>query len=161
MVDYSKKYCIMHRKGVINMISMNLKNLRKKSKFTQEEVADKIGVSRQAVAKWENGETVPDINNSFALAELYGVSLDDLVRHSDDKNVLCPSPRGKHVFGIVKIDERGQMVIPKKARDIFHISPGDKIVVLGDEAQGIALLKYEQLKHFVDAIHQAEEDCAE
>lgn len=37
------------------MISMNLKSLRKRHKYTQEEVADKIGVSRQAVAKWENG----------------------------------------------------------------------------------------------------------
>lgn len=45
------------------MISTNLKNLRKKYKYTQEGIADKIGVSRQAVAKWENGETVPDINN--------------------------------------------------------------------------------------------------
>jgi len=44
--------------------------MRKLHRLTQEEVAEKIGVSRQAVAKWENGETVPDIQNCLALAEL-------------------------------------------------------------------------------------------
>ena len=67
------------------MISMNLRKLRKRNKYTQEEIADKIGVSRQAVAKWERGETVPDISNCLALAELYEVTLDDLVNHSSDK----------------------------------------------------------------------------
>ena len=58
-------------RDVKSMINMNLKKLRKKFRYTQEEVAEKIGVSRQAVAKWENGETVPDINNCIALAEFY------------------------------------------------------------------------------------------
>lgn len=66
------------------MISMNLKELRERHKYTQEEVAEKIGVSRQAVAKWESGKTVPDINNCIALAELYEVELDALVGYSKD-----------------------------------------------------------------------------
>lgn len=53
-----------------SMINMNLKELRKAHRFTQEEVAEKINVSRQAVAKWESGETVPDINNCIALSQL-------------------------------------------------------------------------------------------
>ena len=50
-------------------------------------------------------------------------------------------PRGKHLFGNVKVGERGQIVIPKEAREVFDIKPGDKLVVLGDEGQGIALVK--------------------
>lgn len=142
------------------MINMNLKKLRITSKYTQEEVANKIGVSRQAVAKWENGTTVPDINNCIALAELYGILLDDLVNYSDDKEGMGVHPKGKHVFGLVKVGERGQIVIPKKAREMFRILPGDSLVILGDEAQGIALAKYEKLMHFVEAIYQAEE-CKE
>lgn len=139
---------------------MNLKELRKAHRYTQEEVAEKISVSRQAVAKWENGETVPDINNCIALAELYGVTLDDLVNHSKQKNGIGIQPEGKHVFGTVKVGERGQIVIPKKAREIFNICPQDSLLVLGDEAQGIALVKQDKFMHFVEAVYKAKE-CKE
>lgn len=139
---------------------MNLKELRKAHRYTQEEVAEKISVSRQAVAKWENGETVPDINNCIALAELYGVTLDDLVNHSKQKNGIGIQPEGKHVFGTVKVGERGQIVIPKKAREIFIICPQDSLLVLGDEAQGIALVKQDKFMHFVEAAYKAKE-CKE
>lgn len=142
------------------MINMNLKELRKAHRYTQEEVAEKISVSRQAVAKWENGETVPDINNCIALAELYGVTLDDLVNHSKQKNGIGIQPEGKHVFGTVKLGERGQIVIPKKAREIFNICPQDSLLVLGDEAQGIALVKQDKFMHFVEAAYKAKE-CKE
>lgn len=136
---------------------MNLKNLRKMHRFTQEEIADKIGVSRQAVAKWENGETVPDINNCVALAELYGVALDDLVNYSDDQGDIGIRPKGKHIFGLVKVGERGQIVIPKQARDIFNICPGDRLLMLGDEAQGIAIVKSEGYLQFAQDIFNAKE----
>lgn len=139
---------------------MNLKELRKAHRYTQEEVAEKISVSRQAVAKWENGETVPDINNCIALAELYGVTLDDLVNHSKQKNGIGIQPEGKHVFGTVKVGERGQIVIPKKAREIFNICPQDSLLVLDDEAQGIALVKQDKFMHFVEAAYKAKE-CKE
>lgn len=142
------------------MISMNLKSLRKINKYTQEEIADKIGVSRQAVAKWENGETVPDINNCRALAELYGVSLDDLVNFSEEKEKIGIGPKGKHIFGMVRVGDRGQIVIPKKAREIFNISAGDLLLVLGDEAQGIAIMKSEGILRFASAIFKAQE-CVE
>lgn len=55
----------------------------------------------------------------------------------------------KHIFGVVKVGEKGQIVIPKKARDIFDIKPGDNLLVLGDEEKGIALVKVE---YFADAV---------
>lgn len=61
-------------------------------------------------------------------------------------------PQGKHIFGVVKVGERGQIVIPKKAREIFGIQPGDELLVLGDEAQGLALAKNEKFLNMVDAI---------
>ncbi len=48
---------------------------------------------------------------------------------------------GKHIFGTVKVGERGQIVIPKKAREVFSIHPGDTLLVLGDEKRGIAIVK--------------------
>lgn len=54
--------------------------------------------------------------------------------------------KGKHMFGSVKVGERGQIVIPKEAREIFGIKPGDLLLVLGDEARGIALVKADDIK---------------
>ena len=50
-----------------SMISRNLKSLRKKNQYTQEEIAEKINVSRQSVAKWENWESNPDIESCITL----------------------------------------------------------------------------------------------
>ncbi len=49
--------------------------------------------------------------------------------------------KGKHFFGTVKVGEKGQIVIPKEARNIFDIKPGDYLLVLGDEEQGIGIVK--------------------
>jgi AbrB family looped-hinge helix DNA binding protein len=106
-------------------------------------VAEYIGVSRQAVAKWERGESLPDILNCEALADLFEVSLTDLVRHDAQKEGMPIPPRNKHIFGVVTLGERGQIVLPKKARDTLNLQPGDTLVVLGDTSpltKGIALI---------------------
>lgn len=54
-------------------------NARKRKGFSQEEVAEKLGVSRQTISKWELDETLPDIHQAKKLAVLYGLSLDELV----------------------------------------------------------------------------------
>ena len=97
-------------------IARNLSALRQLNKFSQEEVAERIGVSRQAVAKWEAGQSAPDILNCDALAKLYDVELDDLVHYDPERSGGGIPPRGKHIFGIVRVGERGQIVLPKQAR---------------------------------------------
>ncbi len=57
----------------------SLLNARKSKGLTQEAAAEKLGVSRQTVSKWETGETLPDIRQSKRLAALYGVTLDELI----------------------------------------------------------------------------------
>ncbi|MFY9394731.1 MAG: helix-turn-helix transcriptional regulator, partial [Halanaerobiales bacterium] len=94
-------------------IAANLRFLRNRNGLSQEEVAEKIGVSRQSVAKWENGESLPDILKCEALADLYDVSLNDLVRHDQEKEGLPIPPKNKHLFGVVTLGERGQIVLPK------------------------------------------------
>lgn len=127
------------------MLRENISMLRSVNGYSQEEVAEKIGVSRQAYAKWEKGETVPDVERCQKLAELYGVTIDSLVNYSNKigTTTLTPGPKGKHIFGTTKTNDRGQVVIPKKARELFGINNGDSLVVLGDEAEGIALIKAE------------------
>lgn len=125
------------------MLSENIIMLRNINGYSQEEVAEKIGISRQAYAKWEKGETIPDVERCLKLAEVYGTSIDALVRFEDKvgSRALAPGPKGKHIFGTVKINDRGQVVIPKKAREMFDIKPYDSLVILGDEDQGIAVIK--------------------
>lgn len=60
-------------------IANRLVELRKKNNLSQEELADKLGLSRQAVSKWERAEASPDTDNLICLAKIYGVSLDNLL----------------------------------------------------------------------------------
>ena len=125
------------------MLKDNISRLRNITGYSQEEVAEKIGISRQAYSKWEKGETIPDVERCQKLAELYGVTIDSLINFSDKvgTTTLTPGPKGKHIFGTAKINDRGQVVIPKKARELFGINNGDSLIVLGDETAGIALIK--------------------
>lgn len=134
------------------MINDNLAYLRKLNRMSQEEVAEKIGVSRQAVAKWESGATTPDINNCIELAALYGISINDLVNYSNDTNPALIPPKGKHLFGVVSLGENGQITLPQKAREVFNLAPGDKLVILGDEERGIALAKADPMMHFYESL---------
>ena len=58
----------------------------------------------------------------------------------------------KHLFGSVKVGERGQIVIPKEARELFDIRQGDILLVLGDRERGIALVKAEAIQEFARKI---------
>ena len=123
------------------MFCDNLIQLRKINSMSQEELAGQLGVSRQTLSKWETGESIPDIEKCSLLADIFNVTLDQLVNYEPDVSGLSVPPKGKYAFGIVTVGDKGQIVIPAKARKIFHIEPGDRILVLGDEERGLALLK--------------------
>lgn len=127
------------------MLAENLAILRTIKGLSQEAVAEVIGISRQSYAKWEQGETVPDIDKCARLAKFYGVTLDSLVNGEEavGRTRVAPAPVGKHLWGTVPLGAKGQVVIPKAARDTFDLREGDRLVVLGDEEQGIALIKAE------------------
>lgn len=138
------------------MFSENLVRLRKLRQMTQEDVAEAAGVSRQAVAKWESGESAPDIEKCRLIAELFEVSLDDLANFEPEENLgLEVPPKGKHLFGIVTVGDKGQIVIPAKARKIFEISSGERLMVLGDENQGLALVKADDFLRLANSVKKA------
>lgn len=67
----------------------NLKMLRKQAGMSQEQLAEKLGVSRQAVTKWETGAGIPDIENIMAISMLFDISIDDLLSNErDSKKVV-------------------------------------------------------------------------
>lgn len=136
----------------------NLIELRKLNDYSQEKLAEMIGVSRQTLSKYETGEALPDIEKCRLLAEVFSVSIDDLInyeKNDDDCLGFGVPPKGKHVFGMVKVGDKGQIVIPAKARKIFQIQPGDNLIVLGDEGQGLALI---QEKGLLNLLNKARSD---
>ncbi len=139
------------------MLKDNLMVLRNIHGFSQEEIAEKIGISRQAYAKWESGKTVPDIEKCSLLAEVYGVTVDGLIKETkvDGIGSVPPAPAGKSLWGTVTVNDRGQIVIPKAARDKYGITNGTRLIVAGDEV-GVALIPAEAfeagMKQFIDSV---------
>ena len=142
------------------MFRDNLIQMRKINRLTQEEVAERVGVTRQAVAKWESGDTVPDLDKCRILADLFGVTLDDLANYESEDNLgLGVPPKGKYLFGVVTVGDKGQIVIPAKARKVFHISSGDQLVVLGDETQGMAIMKAKEFLSLAEMVMKAQDEA--
>jgi len=127
------------------MLKDNLIMLRNVRGYSQEEIAEKVGISRQAYAKWESGATVPDIEKCSRLAEVYGVTIDSLMKTEtvDEKTPVLPAPKGKNIWGSVTINDRGQIVIPKSLRDKFGLTEGKRLIVLSDDNEGIAMIPEE------------------
>ena len=77
---YLKSENVRKEKSTVKKsLGEKLKNYRTSCKMTQEFVAEQIGVSRQAVSKWENGTSDPSTSNLFALAKLFGISVEELL----------------------------------------------------------------------------------
>ena len=144
------------------MLKDNLAMLRSLHGFSQEEIAEKINISRQAYAKWEKGTTIPDVEKCSLLAKVYGTTIDGLMKTetADGIGTVPPAPKGKNIWGAVTISERGQIVIPKDARDKFGLTGGQRLIVLGDE-EGIALLPAKafeaKIKKVMELANQEEE----
>lgn len=148
------------------MLKENLLMLRKMHGFSQEEIAERIGISRQAYAKWEQGITTPDIEKAGLLAEVYGTTIDSLLRTETVEGVglIPPAPRGKNIWGSVTINDRGQLVIPKGAREKYGLTGGQRLIIGGDEV-GIALIpaamfeeKLKQAMELISVQHNGDGD---
>ncbi len=78
-------------KSTINLPT-RLKQLRKENNYSQEYVAEQLNISRQAISHWENGKAYPDIDNLVLLAELFHMTVDELLDEGgrEDKGEVCP-----------------------------------------------------------------------
>ncbi len=88
-------------------IGSKLKNARNEANFTQEEIAEKLGVSRQTISNWENSKSYPDIISVIKLSEIYSITIDALLK--EDKNMI------KHLdetTNIVKSKNRLRRILP-------------------------------------------------
>ena len=92
------------------MLAENLILLRNMKGMSQEQIAEVIGISRQSYAKWEQGETVPDIEKCDRLAKFYDITIDALLHQENTvgNTRLAPAPPGKHLWGTVTIGSKGR-----------------------------------------------------
>ena len=139
------------------MLRDNLYMLRKMNGYSQEEIAGRIGISRQAYAKWESGETIPDVDKAAKLAKEYKISLDALIKNvtAEGIGMIPPAPKGKNLWGSLTLGDRGQIVIPKAARDKFDLKGGDRLILLSND-NGLAVVPAEnfekQMQEFMDLL---------
>lgn len=90
-------------------IANKLQKLRKENGYSQEELADKLGISRQAVSKWERAESSPDTDNLIILAKLYNVSLDELLSTDESIDEIRENTiESKNNSGVCLTDDEGQ-----------------------------------------------------
>lgn len=86
------------------ILQEKLKELRKQSGLTQEQAAEKLNVSRAAVARWETGKGIPDISNLITISEVFDISLDELIkgdRKVEKKIVADEKAKKWHLFVIL------------------------------------------------------------
>lgn len=121
------------------MIDRNIKLLRRIYELSQEKLAEKIGVSRQTVAKWESGSSLPDVLVCAKLAELFDLSIEDLL-NLDAELLAFSQEKGKYIFGSIQVQEGGRIDLPYRARKLFSIEVGDELLLVGDVDRGLALL---------------------
>lgn len=126
-------------------IADNIRTLRRKNDYTLEQLAEIIDVSRQTIAKWEAGETLPDVANCVKLATLFKVTLDEFVTmRADLPEKMNEDSKNGRVMGIVDVETDGRIIIPDQIRDLFEIQSGEKVLILADKKQGIAIVKCSQ-----------------
>lgn len=91
MLQYN---AVVYEKEVIYMLSDNIRKYRKSNQMSQDELAEKLGVTRQSISLWETGQTQPSLDNIVALAKLFGISTDNLLTDSEfaATNTGAPNP---------------------------------------------------------------------
>lgn len=70
------------------MLSDNIRSYRKKNNLSQDELAEKIGVSRQSVSFWETGQTQPTLDNIISLSKIFNISSDELLGNTESINIM-------------------------------------------------------------------------
>ena len=107
-------------------IADRLIKLRKKYGYSQEELADKLGLSRQAVSKWERAEASPDTDNLICLAKLYGVSLDELLATDEDVDTIVEEQvkKDETIF-----EDKGDRVEIGKDGVVISDDEGSKVII--------------------------------
>ena len=101
--------------------------LRKAHNLSQEELAEKLGVSRQAVSKWERSESSPDTDNLIQLAVLYNISLDELLNGKEAMSLIEDSPKVEEENNVVEISEHIKVIIKGNDAKVIYDDQDEEV----------------------------------
>lgn len=134
LCHFMEKQIIMTKKGGETMeFGEKIKYLREKERMSQEELAEKIGVSRQAVTKWENGGGIPDLNNIKKLVAIFNISYDDFF-----KTAKLPDTRSENLILNQFLIKKGIQKVYRGLLEIlstYEISVGYNVVPFTDNEE--------------------------
>ena len=132
-----------------------LRQVRISKKMTQEELAEKLDVSRQTIAMWENGESIPDIMRCSQLAEIFDIDMDNVASMFIQRDInKAMNAKRKFIFGKCRI-KHNRIVIPEDAQRVFGLKDGDELLLVGDIKQGMALIPISGVDDFVTQLDNA------
>lgn len=133
------------------LLSEKLQKLRKSKGYSQEELSNLIGVSRQAISKWESGQSCPDISNLITLSDIYSVSIDSILKDGDSADEAGKSTDSNTTSQVVNVIDVNSLVryeykskITLLGLPLVHIKfsripskPAKGIIAIGDSAIGL------------------------
>ena len=95
-----------------------LYELRKQKGFSQEELANRLNVSRQTVSKWEVGDSTPDMEKLVAMSDLFGISLDELVLDKSPDPAPVVQPAKSELYSEIKTDIKEKVLTDKNKKKV-------------------------------------------
>lgn len=102
-------------------IGLFLKELRKESGFTQEQLSEKLGVTNRSVSRWENGSNMPDFDMVIEMANLYGVTIEELLDGERKENMI-EKEQETTLLKVAEYENEGKMKYTKRIRNVFMIA---------------------------------------
>ena len=110
----------------------NLYRLRKAHQYTQQEISDLLNISRQAYSNYETSKRTPDLDSLMRLADIYGVSLDQLVNHPCTKDGLILEQKGPFTYAM-EIDTADTLYLTREEVELIKgyraMNPEDKLLL--------------------------------
>lgn len=106
--------------------------------ISQEELGEKLGVTRQTIASWEEEKTLPDVLTAINIAKILNVKLNDLVEETE-KNFTYGPPTYRF-WGSVTVEKGGKIQLPKKLLEEMGVWAGEQLLIISDIERGVELL---------------------
>lgn len=136
-------------------MSDTLRKLRMEARMTQEDLAERMNVSRQSVAKWESGDSVPDVIKCGELAKIFDITIEDIALLFMGKEEQAKMiPKNKFIFGKCIVTDH-KITLPDEAMRVFGIKEGEELVLLGDIECGLALMPLSAIDSFIKEFSEA------